>query len=150
MGSTENFHREIVRRLQSGELRLGVDRSFASNSKPVAFSKFWTMFSFFAFAGGLGIALGLDGPWWWYVAIPVAGFLAGSIMGFIRGGARVRKLAMSDAYMFDALWHEGALGLELPSGPHCVAGSGGDYRAFVAQHFLRHQIREGDFTRISN
>ena len=60
MGSTENFHREIVRRLQSGELRLGVDRSFASNSKSVAFSKFWTLVRVLRFGRRLGhrVAIG--------------------------------------------------------------------------------------------
>ena len=137
MGSTENFHREIVRRLQSGELRLGVDRSFASNSKSVAFSKFWTLFAFYASAAGLGTAWQLGGPWWWYVAIPVASFLAGSVMGFMRGGTRVRKLATSDPYMFDALWGEGALGLKLLTGKTCSSLTGENYRAFVAQHFLQ-------------
>ena len=137
MGSTENFHREIVRRLQSGELRLGVDRSFASNSKSVAFSRFWTLFAFFASAAGLGIAWRLGGPWWWYVAIPVASFLAASVMGFMRGGARVRKLATSDPYTFETLWGEGALGLELPNQEAYCVSPDADYRAFIAQHFLR-------------
>ena len=78
----------------------------------------------------------------WYVAIPVASFLIGSVMGFIRGGAKVRKLATSDPYMFDALWHEGALALEVWNGPNCVASRGDDYREFVARHFLHRQGRE--------
>ena len=49
----------------------------------------------------------------------------------------MRKLATNDPDMFDALWDEGALGLELRNGPGCMASAGDDYRAFVAQHFLR-------------
>lgn len=137
MGSTENFHQEIMRRIRSNELHLGVDRSFTSNPKSIAFSRFWTLFSFCAAAGTLGIMWQLDGPWWAYLAGPAAAFLAGSIIGFIRGGSRVRKLATTDSLAFDTLWSEGALSLKLPSQEaYCISPSG-DYRAFIAHYFLR-------------
>ena len=87
MGSLDNFHRAIVQRVESGELLLGVDGSFASNSKSVAFSKFWTLVSFFAVAAVLGILWQVSAPWWGYLAGPVAAFLAGSMIGLMRARA---------------------------------------------------------------
>ena len=62
MGSLENFHQEIMRRLQSSELQLEVTKAMGGDPNSVAFSKFWTLFSYFAAAGSVGIVWRLDGP----------------------------------------------------------------------------------------
>ena len=50
MGSLENFHQETIRRLQSGELQLGVSKMAGADRRSVAFSKLFTLFPFFAAA----------------------------------------------------------------------------------------------------
>ena len=81
MGSLENFHQEIMRRLQSSELQLEVTKAMGGDPNSVAFSKFWTLFSYFAAAGSVGIVWRLDGPWWWFVIGPLVAFFGGSVIG---------------------------------------------------------------------
>ena len=72
----------------------------------------------FANASAAGLGIVAIGRSMVGMAIPVASFLAGSVMGFMRGGARVRKRRQA-MHAFDALWGEGALGLELPTAETC-------------------------------
>ena len=46
MGSLENFHQETIRRLQSGELQLGVSKMAGADRRSVAFSKLFTLFPY--------------------------------------------------------------------------------------------------------
>ena len=141
MGSLENFHQEIVQRLQSGELQLGVSKMAGAAPSSVAYSKSWTLFPFVAAAGYCVILWHFDYSWWWLVIGAPVAFLVGVLIRRNRGMAKASRLARADPYAFDRLWTEGALSLKLTeSDPldhegECVSPD--DYRKFIARHFLR-------------
>ena len=138
MSSTENFHNEIVRRLQSGELLLGVSKMAGANTTSIAFSQFWTLFPF------LSVVAYIATPWyfgsslfWGYVVFSPVVLIVGVIIRKKRGMAKASRLAMSDPCAFMRLWDEGALSLKLPGdGEGCVSPHD-DYRQFVSRKFLQ-------------
>ena len=136
MGSAENFHNEIMRRIKSGDLLLGVSKAVGAETGSITFSRFWTLFSFYAAAGSLGILWRLDAAWWGYATGVPAVFIIGSIIGFTLGRARARRLAQKNPLAFMKLWDEGALYLCVPdTGVICMSPSG-DYKSFMERHFL--------------
>ena len=142
MGSLENFHQAIMQRIQSGELQLGVSKMAGADPRSIAFSKFWTMFPFLAAAAYAAILWHLDYSWlWWLVTLPVA-FTVGVIVRRNRGMARASRLAKADPYAFMRLWDEGALSLRISGAEYgdrretCISPDG-DYKKFMAWHFLR-------------
>ena len=70
-------------------------------------------------------------------------FLLGVVIRRNRGMAKASRLARTSPSAFSILWGEGALSLKVAAAPGSVetetnCGSPeGDYRQFVAQHFLR-------------
>ena len=142
MGGLENYHREITARIRAGKLRLEVIKEAGADPNSVAFSKFWTLFPFYAAAGSIGIVWRLNGPWWWYLIGAICAFFCGSAIAFILGKRRARRLAMGKPLAFDSLWTEGVLALKLPESDPldeegiCVSPDD-DYREFVARHFLK-------------
>lgn len=137
MGSIENYHAEIIRRLQSGELLLGVNKMAGAHQKSIAFSQFWTMFPFLAVGAYIGIPWYLDSPrFWWYVIFSPVALIIGIIIRKKRGMAKASKLAKSDPYAFMRLWDEGALSLKLPNTDDDCVSPQDDYQQFVARNFL--------------
>ena len=141
MGSLDNHHREITGRIQARELYLEVIKEAGADPNSVAFSKFWTLFSFYAAAGSIGVVWRLDGPWWWFVIATLGAYFSGSVIAFILGKRRAKRLAMSDPLAFDSLWAEGILALKLSrsdilSQESVCVSPDDDYKKFMARHFL--------------
>ena len=148
MGSEENCHREIMRRLQSGELQLGVSKMAGVSSGSIAFSGFWTSFPFIVTAAYVGMLWVLQYPWLWWVLGSLVVFGLGVVIRRNRGMAKARQLAESNALSFMTLWGEGALSLHIlasdrhSDGVYCQSPSG-DYKKFIAHHFLLSSGKEG-------
>ena len=137
MGSSDNFHHAIVRRIQSGKLSLGISKMAGAQPSSVAFSRFWTAFVFLA--PGTYIAV----PWyfdfalfWGYVIFSPGVLILGVLIRRNRGRAKARSLAMSDSLAFAHLWDEGALSLKSPDRAEVCMSPQDDYRQFMSQNFL--------------
>lgn len=113
MGSLENFHHGIMKRVRSGELELGISKMAGTDSHSVAFSAFWTLFAFLTLPV-------------FFISVPIRRN---------RGRVRARQLAEISPDAFQTLWEEGALSLKVPSGEVCMSPQD-DYRKFMAHHFL--------------
>ena len=78
VSSLDNYHREIIDRVQTGDLQLGVSKMAGADQRSIAFSKFWTSFPFLAVVSCVGIPWHLESELFWgYVIFSPAIFVVG-------------------------------------------------------------------------
>ena len=131
VSSLDNYHREIIDRVQTGDLQLGVSKMAGADRRSIAFSKFWTSFPFLAVVSCVGIPWHLESELFWgYVIFSPAIFVVGVLVRRNRGMAKARELAMGCPMGFMYLWDEGARSLRDTHTDEICLSLRDDYCAF--------------------
>jgi hypothetical protein len=140
VGSTENFHRQLVQAVQADEIRVGVNIHRANKPGSIGFSYFDMIAPIFLLTG-LAIYVSYKFGIIWGVVqaviyIPVYFILVGRWI-VSRATKRVREGCLHDPLLFLQAWNAGWLSLQHQKSGDIAMSPTDKWTDFVVKHVLR-------------